>query len=354
MQRASVRISSDLLFDRHLSSSAKLVRMVLGPDRLDQGNSPLRLSPSRLADQTGLSRPTVRKAIRVLQALRREQLGGSDQIRTSSRAAAPETRESPAGSTPADFVRIPMRLLSEKRLNSAAKVLYGILIALARGNRRLAGRFTHLDLSRITGWSPKTVRRSVRSLAQRGWLSVKQKNRLAPIHFTIQDPAEAAVEFELDRVKRRLNKAAFRGEALMREYLSLLIDSDQFEDDAAPGFLVNPLTDERLQLDRYYPPGVAFEFNGAQHYVPTEKYPEEVVKKQRLRDCIKIGICVMKGIELRVIQPKDLSLSSMKRKVGDLLPLRDLSREGPRIAFLERLAYRYRKAAERGPFTPSP
>src|SRR5690606_20108995 len=112
--RASVRISSDLLFDRHLSSSAKVVRMVLGPDRLDQGNSPLRLSPSRLADQTGLSRPTVRKAIRVLQALRREQLGGSDQIRTSSRAAAPETRESPAGSTPADFVRIPMRLLSEK------------------------------------------------------------------------------------------------------------------------------------------------------------------------------------------------------------------------------------------------
>lgn len=55
----------------------------------------------------------------------------------------------------------------------------------------------------------------------------------------------------------------------MREYLSLMIDSGEFEDNAAPGFLVNPLTDERLQFDRFYPPGVAFEFNGPQHYGAT-------------------------------------------------------------------------------------
>src|SRR5690606_12471297 len=116
----------------------------------------------------------------------------------------------------------------------------------------------------------------------------------------------------------------------MREYLSLLIDSDEYEDNAAPGFLVNPLTEERLQLDRYYPPGVAFEFNGPQHYGPTEHYTAEEAVKQRVRDLIKAGICAGRGIQLKIVHAEDLSLSKMKKIVGHLLPLRDLRRSEER------------------------
>lgn len=40
---------------------------------------------------------------------------------------------------------------------------------------------------------------------------------------------------------------------------------------ASPGYLINPYTGERMQFDRYYPPGVAIEFQGAQHDGPTKR-----------------------------------------------------------------------------------
>lgn len=72
----------------------------------------------------------------------------------------------------------------------------------------------------------------------------------------------------------------------MREYLSLLVDSDHFEDNATPGFLVNPLSGEELQYDRFYPPRVAFEFNnGPQHDGPTALYASgRDIRRLRARD----------------------------------------------------------------------
>lgn len=69
----------------------------------------------------------------------------------------------------------------------------------------------------------------------------------------------------------------------MKEFLSLVVDSDRYEDNATPGFLVNPFTRERLELDRFYPPSVAFEFNGPQHYGATELFSEEQATMQRGR-----------------------------------------------------------------------
>lgn len=133
----------------------------------------------------------------------------------------------------------------------------------------------------------------------------------------------------------------------MREYLTLLIDSDQFEDNAAPGFLVNPLTNERMQFDRFYPPSVAFEFQGPQHYGATALYSEAEAAKQRGRDLMKQGICIERGIRLVLIQPQDLSLKVIQQKVGPLLPLRDLIEYQPLIAMLESIARGYRRKAKR-------
>ncbi len=133
----------------------------------------------------------------------------------------------------------------------------------------------------------------------------------------------------------------------MREYLSLLINSDEFEDDAAPGWLVNPRTLERLQLDRFYPPRVAFEYNGPQHYRATGKFSADEVVGQRERDLIKLGLCVTRGITLVTIHPEDLTLRGMKQAVGSLLPLRDLTGSDLLIDYLETESRRYRRIASR-------
>lgn len=48
------------------------------------------------------------------------------------------------------------------------------------------------------------------------------------------------------------DRRGYRGQALMREFLSDLVASTDFLDDARPGFLINPFTGERMEYDRYY------------------------------------------------------------------------------------------------------
>ena len=143
---------------------------------------------------------------------------------------------------------------------------------------------------------------------------------------------------------REILKAESEGEAIMKEALSLLVDSRVFLDNASPSFLVNPDTGEQLEFDRYYPKDdVAFEFNGAQHYVATERYDEEAVRKQRLRDAAKRDICAREGIDLVVVRPQDLSLTTMLQKIGKLLPLRNLLGAKPLIDYLESECAAYRR-----------
>lgn len=56
----------------------------------------------------------------------------------------------------------------------------------------------------------------------------------------VQPPNGSGPFAEVAQAQLRLQESEFRGEAIMKEYLSLLIDSDEFEDNARPGFLVNP------------------------------------------------------------------------------------------------------------------
>lgn len=310
-----------------------------GQHALPPGQLPIRpavISVTEISAQTGLSRPTVRRALREL-----EEKGWFE---ARHRAPGSSGQFSPH----LQRVMLPEHLIGDAALHPAAKLLYGILMLLAQQSGSSEKHYVHSSgLQQLTGWSLKRVRHAVRTLAETGWIEVKQAHRLAPFHYEVVDPLKARSIAELERAKKRIGKAKFLGEALMREYLSLLIDCDVFEDDAAPGFLVNPVTNERLQFDRFYPPRVAFEFNGPQHYVPTEVYSAEQVAWQRARDFIKLGICATRGIVLCIIHPEDLSLNAMKEKVGTHLPLRDLRHEGPRIAYLESIARTYRRAARR-------
>ncbi len=331
-----------LLQDQRLSASAKVVWAVLHWDaqwRAPQENEAQKPSIAELARRTGLTKPTIRRAF--------------SQLQQSGWHWAPE-RRTPGGSVRraahhhhvGPWISTPVELFCDPSLSPQARVVYGLL-QIVPGFRRPNGESTYRKIGRLFGKDPRTVKKAMRELASAGWLEWTQANQCAPVQFALRNPAAERLERELIRVKRRLERAEFLGEALMREYLSLLVDSDQFEDDAAPGFLVNPLTEERLQFDRYYPPDVAFEFNGPQHYHATERFTAQDAAKQRARDLIKLGICVEKGIKLIVVHAEDLTLEAMRRKVEGILPLRGLEGREELAEFLEENSRPYRRWARR-------
>ena len=327
-----VRVPVDLLLDSSITASAKVVWMVLRlyPELTRKG----RPSPTQLAALTGLSRPTVRQALTRLAAAGWYRLSPP---RAAQPPIQPKTRR---------FVSIPGELLDDRSVRPQAVVMYGVLQATPDFNPP-TGKYTRRQLKEMTGRTLKTISRATNMLAERGWLERTRKNHLCPYIFTVKNPVYEQCQEEIERIVKRINRALHKGEELMRSYLSNIVDSDEFEDNSSPGFLVNPFTHERMQFDRYYSRRVAFEFNGPQHYKPTEFASPEDVYKQRTRDFIKAMICEDRGIKLVVIHPEDLTLRRMIQKVGNLLPLRDLRNRRPILQYLEKRSWRYRQAALR-------
>ncbi len=104
-----------------------------------------------------------------------------------------------------------------------------------------------------------------------------------------------------------------------------------------------------MELDRFYPQHrVAFEFNGPQHYGPTETFSAEDAAKQRSRDYIKMGLCLENKVTLLVVHSEDLTLPTIKQKIGNLLPLRDPEKFEHLVNYLESVSRSYRQAARRG------
>lgn len=319
-----------LLQDPGLNASAKVVWSLSYWDAL---RGPVRdTSITQVARRTGLTRPTIRQAL--------------DQLRQSGWRWPPARFDHGKSPGASQRVRMPVDLLCDRALAPQARVIYGILQAVP-GFRHPDGEATFVEIGRLARRDPRAVRNALRQLASTGWIDLGRASQRAPIYFTLRNPIVERLDRELARVIQRIERAEFRGEALMREYLSLLVDSDQFEDDAAPGFLVNPLTGERLQFDRYYPPSVAFEFNGPQHYHATERFTAEDAEKQRARDLIKLGLCVEKGITLIVVHAEDLTLDTMRKKVEGHLPLRRLDGWEELAAYLEEASRPYRRWARR-------
>ncbi|MFZ5827776.1 MAG: ArsR family transcriptional regulator, partial [Bacillota bacterium] len=251
MAKEVVQVPASLLLCPGLPASAKLVWMIscLRPASDQAGTA-------WLSDASGLSRPTVLKAMSVLTA------AGWDLAGTGS----------PTGAS----VAVPVSLLTNRRLGITTRVLYGILL-LTPGFSHPSGQFTYAELAALAHASRNTVAGAVDELARAEWIKVERANRLARVRFELTFPGLNWGMTAIAEAERRLEKVRYFGEWLMREYLSLLVDSEDYEDDATPGFLVNPRTGERLQLDRFYPPAVAFEYNGPQHYRATARFSADEV-----------------------------------------------------------------------------
>ncbi len=281
-----------LLLDPELPASVKVLWLT----------SQLYRRPSEIQAATGFSRTTILKGKAML-----------------------ASRSWPKAAT----VPLPTELLEDPGVGAQAKVIYGIL--KLRGG---SGQFTYPALSNEIGLAAKTIRSGVTELAGSCWLRVSQKNRLAPVEFSLGTPEAVEVE----RVRRRIRRAENTGEQIMREYLTLLVEDRNYEDGGYTGFLINPFTAEPLQLDRYYRVGVAFEFNGPGHY-QSDNGAE--LARQKARDYMKAGMCRDAGIALQVVHPGDLSLKGMRQKIGELLPTRDIKGDEPMARMLQAEARRY-------------
>lgn len=316
---AEIQVPVSLLLDRDLSPAAKVVWLAA---RVHSRPVP----PTTLAAASGLTLATVRKSLARLET-----------VGWYSPAAGALER------SPGAKVSIPAGLVAERRVRPQAKLTYGLLQTMPTF-RDKSGEFTYSALGVCAQISGVTVRQVIRELAETGWIQTRQANQLAPVWFTLRTPDLDRSAAELAQAMHRLEEAEYRGEEIMREFLSLLIDSDEYEDNARPGFLVNPLTNERMELDRYYPPVAAFEFNGPQHYRTTERFPsEQALAMQQARDLMKEALCQRRGVRVVVINPPDLTYEKMKEKVGDLMPLRDLRGHEALLAFLDKAgkAYHY-------------
>lgn len=239
---------------------------------------------------------------------------------------------------------MPVHLLIDISLPAGAKVLYGVLLHVAAGSNKCSA--TQDRLLKLTGFrSHNTLAAYIRALVSSGWLETRPlpSRRLL---YILHDPRLEERQYEVTLVRKRLAGATFFGEALMKEWLTGLVDCNDYADGVRPGYLENPLSDKPLEYDRIYKGRVAFEFNGPQHYGPTDLYPDrEKVKIQQARDAMKVGISRQHGVELVIVTAEDLSYDGMLAKIGSLLPLRDLDEDDPVMKYLERLSKAYRARA---------
>lgn len=336
MRIHSLQVPVALLLSRELTPAAKAIWIAI---RLDEVQRRKRShSPAHLARRVGIARSTVYEGLAAL-----TRTGWCvEHRRRGSRKRQVKTQLCPVSS--GRCVRLPAELAESLRgMRPQALVCFGLLQALD-GFKQGKGAFKWVQLKSVTGLDPRTLKRAVSELAAAGWLTIRQENRLAPVMFTLHHPDMAWRR----AAERRLQKHPHTGQALMQEFLNLIVDSFEFIEDGSTGFLVNPRTQHLMQFDRFYPlHRVAFEFNGRQHYEETEIFTKGQVSAQRERDRVKRAICAAKGITLVIVHADDLSLEGMRRKVPDVLPKRDLRGFSGTIRHLERVARRYRMAAAR-------
>lgn len=311
LQPDYVKVPASLLLDPHLTPAAKLVWLLC---QMAAANGE-KATHRQLAAASGLSRHSVGRGL-------------------SQRSAAATAANAPGS------VAIPTELLRDQRLSTQEKLLYGVL-------KLTPGPLTYAELAARCNVSSTTVKRSARNLQTAGWLEISQRHKHSPIEFTLRNPAKAQDRQSVDAVARRIRRARYSGEAIMREYLTLLVDSPDYADDASPGFLKNPFTSEKLQLDRYYyTAGVAFEFQGPQHAGPTALFPDpNEAFRQQARDWMKQKMCAQRGIQLVTLEARDLSLPAIRQKIPALLPLRDEQGCEAVLRYLEATSTGYRKKA---------
>ena len=234
-----------------------------------------------------------------------------------------------------DTVNVPVEVFDDNRLSRSAKQLLIGIMWLAAGKKQLIA--TPKALAVAAGFrARKTVMAHLRDLERLGWIDIcppdaatseagadRDTKRCAyRLSISLRNPIREEKARQIGQLETDIKAAPNKGEALMRKVLDLVIPDTEFIDNYRPEFLKNPMTGQCLEYDRYYKLGVAFEFNGPQHYGPTEKYPDRRdAAALRTRDLVKRGLSAENGITLIVVRAADLSIGAICRLAERHLPV---------------------------------
>lgn len=242
-----------------------------------------------------------------------------------------------------ETVEVPGIVTEMSSLSLGARWLYVFLLMKCNARRADRYRTTQAKLTAEAGWRSRlTTRAAIDQLVQAGWLWLDTGRGSHSHVYKPLDPHLAQRKLQLRRAQARLRRETFRGEGFLKEILNLIVAGAVFQDNARPNFLVNPLTGERLEFDRWYPEhGVAVEFNGSQHYTPSDKFSAEEVNKQIARDLMKQSLARMHNIKLIVVRPHELSLATLSEKLHGILPLRTVREQDPVARYLQTRVRRY-------------
>ena len=105
------------------------------------------------------------------------------------------------------------------------------------------------------------------------------------------------------------------GEEGMKKLLDELLPDQEIIDNGRYKWLTNPKTGYPLELDRYYPQlGIAFEFQGEQHFTPDTRYGSSYYK-QRYRDKVKKRLANSRGVYIIYCTNRSLAKDTMQRKI---------------------------------------
>jgi hypothetical protein len=310
-----------ILLAHQLSPAARLVLFAL---HADANLETYVQSTRRLSLRTGLSKYAVRYALHKLVS--------------SGWYADPNKEKSRTAVRPLPHPRVvlPGDLLADTAIPPYAKVVYGLLIS-SPGYEHPKGTFTFASLSSQLQVSTDAVISAVSELEKSGWVVLDEgQPQDEPIAFSVCTPDVHFDMTELEHVKRRLSATQINGKSLMWEYLTLIVDSVEFCDDSGMSFLLNPFDGELMTLNRYYyNHKVAFEFRTPRPRSREVYITDNWITKEEAYLFLKRGMCELKGVPLIEIELQDLNVESMQKKVGDLLPQRDLKDRGPVIKYLE-------------------
>lgn len=244
-----------------------------------------------------------------------------------------------------DGLRLPSDILLQP-LPRPAKWIWAVL-------RRLDRPVTYQELRSLTGFSLDTIRESIQQLLHSRWLVMEGTAR-RPMRLKAINPAESKRQVEIEQWEKQftdgVRSGLSRGQCLLYIIVRMALPGSKILVNARLPGLTNPLTDAELEIDLYLPDyRLGLEYNGPQHYTPTEWFPDEVqFRSQRARDLIKLGLCRERGIDLFVVTLQDLWPDQIWRRLARKAPVREIpDEEWHLVRWLYKHIRRYQESVHR-------
>ena len=232
---------------------------------------------------------------------------------------------------PCKVVVLPEDILLDRALPHAARWLWGVI-------QRLGPGYTYQQLIALTGYCHNSLTKYIGILQDRGWLGreATRVDRRKVFGGEVKNPPEEKRQEALKAFLLSMQVAVDwagnpRGQFLMSRMVELRTQTHTVENGAA-NYLDNQQTGGRMQIDLLLTKhGVALEFQGLQHKMPTQLYPgEERLKAQQQRDNLKRKWLEQAGLKLIEIWPHQLSFKHIEVELTaagvPLMPIPDEKR----------------------------